>query len=187
VERLRKQRLRATLVSTRLLRGASDEATRQALAGSSQLGVRPSADEAILTRIAVTPGAQGRGIADALMGHAIDRARALGAHRLTLDVHILNARARAFYARHGFRRIGAGEAISPHDGSRVVYLHLARSLAEAATGCGEPDAAGADVLSAFADSLERLGRGTAFGATDAFRAHLTGLRAEAVRLRGPVP
>jgi GNAT superfamily N-acetyltransferase len=50
---------------------------------------------------------QGRGIADALMAHMIDAAHQRGARTLYLAVWERNHRAAAFYARHGFSRIGS--------------------------------------------------------------------------------
>jgi len=49
----------------------------------------------------------GRGIADALMAHVIDAADQRGARTLYLAVWEHNHRAAAFYARHGFARVGS--------------------------------------------------------------------------------
>ena len=49
---------------------------------------------------------QGRGVADALMAGVVGAARAAGAPALWLAVLRRNARAVAFYRRHGFRQAG---------------------------------------------------------------------------------
>lgn len=52
--------------------------------------------------IAVTKQAEGRGVGHALMDYAERWSRALGYDHLTLNVFPANARARAFYERHGY-------------------------------------------------------------------------------------
>jgi len=63
-------------------------------------------DAVELRQIYLTEDAKGRGIADALMGWALDTARARGAREIYLTVFDHNARAKAFYARHGFAETG---------------------------------------------------------------------------------
>jgi len=63
-------------------------------------------DAVELRQIYLTEEAKGRGIADALMGWALDIARAGGAREIYLTVFDHNARAKAFYARHGFAETG---------------------------------------------------------------------------------
>lgn len=55
-----------------------------------------------LSVIAVTPDAEGTGVADALMATAEAWTRERGLSLLTLNVVDGNARARRFYVRHGF-------------------------------------------------------------------------------------
>ena len=62
-----------------------------------------------LRRIYVLLPAIGSGLGPALMARAIADARALGKTRLALGVNPRNARARAFYERHGFRIVGERE------------------------------------------------------------------------------
>jgi ribosomal protein S18 acetylase RimI-like enzyme len=50
--------------------------------------------------------AKGAGVADALMAWALDLARARGAEDAYLGVYHANARALAFYKRHGFEIVG---------------------------------------------------------------------------------
>ena len=66
---------------------------------------RPRALE--IRRFYVDARLQGGGAAVTLMSAALDRARALGADTVWLAVWERNLRAQAFYAKHGFRRVGA--------------------------------------------------------------------------------
>ena len=59
-----------------------------------------------LKRIYLLPSYQGTGAGAALMQTVIDRARGRGAKRLVLGVYSGNARALAYYSKHGFTRIG---------------------------------------------------------------------------------
>lgn len=65
-------------------------------------------DEAALelSRLYVRHGWHGRGVAQALMARAMDAARHRGAKTLWLGVWERNHRARAFYAKCGFRDVG---------------------------------------------------------------------------------
>lgn len=64
------------------------------------------ADPVELARLYVDSGWHGRGVGEALMRAAIDRAREGGGGTLWLGVWEHNPRARAFYARWGFREVG---------------------------------------------------------------------------------
>lgn len=65
-------------------------------------------DAAVVNEVFVVPRQRGTGLADELMTWAIDHARgqSLPMDRLVLDVDRENARARAFYDRHGFSHWG---------------------------------------------------------------------------------
>lgn len=67
---------------------------------------RVAADEAEILTLAVTPGQQRRGLGSALLGAAMDRAAALGAASMFLEVAVPNRAARALYAAHGFTEAG---------------------------------------------------------------------------------
>jgi diamine N-acetyltransferase len=69
---------------------------------------------------------QGEGIAPALMEWAIARAREQGYRRMVLSVFVDNARARRFYARHGFVEFGKYEfRVGDHvDDDRLYGLDL---------------------------------------------------------------
>ena len=66
----------------------------------------PGANPAELARLYVAGGWHGRGVGEALMRAAIDSVRAGGSETLWLGVWEHNPRARAFYARWGFREVG---------------------------------------------------------------------------------
>lgn len=59
-----------------------------------------------LTRIAVHPAAQGRGIGRALMRDALRESACAGAVTMSLNTQTSNSRAQRLYERFGFRRIG---------------------------------------------------------------------------------
>lgn len=69
-----------------------------------------------LDQLAVHPAHQGSGVADRLM----EGAKALSPGGLALDVNAANARARRFYARHGFRPEAAGT--NPRSGLPTLEL-----------------------------------------------------------------
>jgi diamine N-acetyltransferase len=60
-----------------------------------------------LYRLYLDTSAKGTGLANTLMNMAIDWARGREARALYLGVYCDNARAQAFYRRHGFKIIGA--------------------------------------------------------------------------------
>ena len=69
-------------------------------------------DEAGLRMLAVAPPAQGRGVGAALVAAGIDRARAVGKHRLLLHTTATMTTAQRLYERSGFRRdLGRDEVI----------------------------------------------------------------------------
>ena len=98
---------------TTLVVEAADAGGRAALAAYAQVRApspHPAAGPAAaeLARFYVDRPWHGRGVADALMGAAVDAARGAGAPALWLAVLGRNARAVGFYRRHGFRVAGAG-------------------------------------------------------------------------------
>jgi GNAT superfamily N-acetyltransferase len=98
---------------TTLVVEAADAGGRAALAAYAQVRApspHPAAGPAAaeLARFYVDRPWHGRGVADALMGAAVDAARGAGAPALWLAVLGRNARAVGVYPRHGFRVAGAG-------------------------------------------------------------------------------
>ena len=67
---------------------------------------RVAVDEAELLTLAVSPARRRRGVGRTLLGAVIDRARAVGARTLFLEVGADNGPARSLYAAAGFACIG---------------------------------------------------------------------------------
>jgi GNAT superfamily N-acetyltransferase len=74
---------------------------RLSRAGRSMAGLAP--DDYYLAHIAVLPDRRSGGIGARLLAAVEERAHALGAGRMALDVDEHNVRARAFYLRQGYR------------------------------------------------------------------------------------
>ena len=75
-----------------------------------------------LARLYVDRAWHGRGVGEALMSAAVDAARARGARTLWLGVWEHNPRARAFYARWGFREVGEHAFVLGADRQRDLLL-----------------------------------------------------------------
>lgn len=75
--------------------------------GPPKLPFAPRGPSAELRQLYVRAGHHGAGIAPALMDWAIAAARAGGARDLYLSVFVDNARAKRFYAKLGFERVGS--------------------------------------------------------------------------------
>lgn len=69
--------------------------------------VPAGADPIEIKRFYLLPRLHGRGVADALMAWCLERGRTNGHDLMTLSVFSENHRAKAFYARHGFREVGS--------------------------------------------------------------------------------
>lgn len=96
-----------------------------------ETGLGPAATDAlILGPLAVEPAFEGRGIGAALMGRALDAARAAG-HTLVLLVGD-----EPYYARFGFVRVKPGrlEMPGPVDPARLLAAELAPGALERASG-----------------------------------------------------
>lgn len=74
--------------------------------GPPSLPVEPRGPSIELRQFYLLAPAQGTGAAQTMMQWVIDTARARGAQDLYLSVFVDNHRARRFYERHGFDRIG---------------------------------------------------------------------------------
>lgn len=75
-----------------------------------------------IKRIYVLEKFHGSGVGPALMQKAIDYARADGEERLLVGVYTGNARAQAFYTRHGFEQIGQRTfSVGPRTYEDYVY------------------------------------------------------------------
>lgn len=92
--------------------------------------IRAVADEAEILTLAVRPAARRRGLGARLVRRAIDRAAALGANRMFLEVADDNAPARALYGALGFEAAGRRPRYYPRpDGPAVDALILVINLA----------------------------------------------------------
>ena len=76
-----------------------------AVLASPDLPMADPAHDLELKRIYVLARYQGSGTGQRLLEHALAHARAAGASRLLLGVYAGNARAQAFYLRHGFAHL----------------------------------------------------------------------------------
>jgi ribosomal-protein-alanine N-acetyltransferase len=90
---------------------------------------RVSADEAEILSLGVLSEARGKGLGARLVEAVADKARALGARSLYLEVAEDNAAARRLYARLGFSEAGRrADYYATADGRTVDALVLARGL-----------------------------------------------------------
>lgn len=79
--------------------------------------------QAMLISVYVAPEHRGLGLADRLLDEACAVARTeLGAGVIELGVHEDNARARAFYARHGFEVTGASRTYSQDETKQEIFM-----------------------------------------------------------------
>jgi ribosomal-protein-alanine N-acetyltransferase len=62
-------------------------------------------DDAHVSTIAVHPEWRGRGLGELLLASLLERARALGAQRATLEVRVSNRAAQALYHKYGFEAL----------------------------------------------------------------------------------
>ncbi|MDJ0278803.1 GNAT family N-acetyltransferase [Sphingomonas sp. 2R-10] len=85
---------------------AGDEAVGYAKLGPPSLPFEPQGTPIELRQFYVRKGWQGSGLAATMMEHMLDMARATGADELFLSVFVDNHRARRFYERYGFERVG---------------------------------------------------------------------------------
>ena len=99
--------------------------------GPPSLPVTPLGRSTELRQLYLLPEAQGTGAAAAMMDWVIGAARARGAGELFLSVYVDNHRARRFYERYGFARIGrytfmVGAHADEDDLMRLVLDEAAR-------------------------------------------------------------
>ncbi len=85
-------------------------------------------DEAHLLNISILPALHRRGRGSALLDHLFAVARGHGATRMFLEVRPSNEAGRAFYARHGFARIGERRGYYPAGHGRENAIVMARDL-----------------------------------------------------------
>jgi len=125
---LLRRRLAAAVAIARTHPYSDDADLQQRLRLAGAILSRPATDDAYLSRIAVSPRADGRGLGRWLLQRALGEALLLGARRCVLDVSADNARAIGFYARAGFSEDGRDAAEDPGTGRRLAYLHMVKAL-----------------------------------------------------------
>lgn len=85
---------------------------------------RPTSE---LSKIYVRPGLHGRGAAGALLARTLAAARDRGAAGTWLGTNQANVRAQAFYAKHGFERVGVRRfRLGDRDEDDYVYERALR-------------------------------------------------------------
>ncbi|HVP90117.1 MAG TPA: ribosomal protein S18-alanine N-acetyltransferase [Terriglobales bacterium] len=77
-----------------------------------------------VNNIAVHPDFRGRGIAEALMRHVIDKVRANGATFMTLEVRVSNAPAVTLYRKLGFEVLGTRKNYYTHPDEDAYMMGL---------------------------------------------------------------
>ncbi len=91
---------------TVMLAMAGDVAAGYAKLGPPSLPVTPRGPSIELRQFYIRAPWHGTGLAATMMDHVLATARATGAGELFLSVYIDNVRARRFYERYGFERVG---------------------------------------------------------------------------------
>lgn len=115
-------------------------------AGLRAMGFSMAEHRAHLGPFYVAPDHHGSGAADDLLELCCDTALQRGATQVELYVAVPNARARHFYARHGFRVIGTYPSAVIQDGMPIDDFAMVRDLAR-------------DVAQPGPDGTRRLGPG----------------------------
>ncbi len=78
-------------------------------------------EDAELANIAVSPDCRGMGVGKALMESMHEKAKALGAERMLLEVRVSNAKAIGLYEKYGYQRYGIREKYYP-DGEDAYLM-----------------------------------------------------------------
>jgi ribosomal-protein-alanine N-acetyltransferase len=89
---------------------------------------RIAGDEAEILTLAVMPAVRGRGLGRALLQAAINRAQALGAVTMFLEVGVDNPAALALYSGLGFTKVGVRKAYYAAEGGSGDALVLGLPL-----------------------------------------------------------
>jgi ribosomal-protein-alanine N-acetyltransferase len=89
---------------------------------------RVAADEAEVLTLAVTPATRRRGVAGALLDHAMAVALAAGARTIFLEVATDNPGAEALYRSRGFGVVGRRPGYFSRPGGAVTALIMRRDL-----------------------------------------------------------
>jgi phosphinothricin acetyltransferase len=95
----------------------------------NQFNPRPAYDHVVDFSIYVGRDQRGRGIGDALLGALVDRARALGYHKMVLAAFPTNAPGMRLYQRHGFVTVGIYREQGRLDNRWVDVIAMEKILA----------------------------------------------------------
>ena len=116
--------------SLQVLRDELDDASRRytkatldgAVAGYLGLMVVDAESEAHVNTIASAPGAEGRGIATALLVEGLRAVVLAGVRDVTLEVASRNLRAQRLYERFGFAPVGVRRGYYPRSGDDALVM-----------------------------------------------------------------
>jgi len=89
---------------------------------------RPAYDHVVDLSVYVERSWRGRGVGKVLLGHLLDRARALGYHKMVLATFPYNTTGVALYRRMGFTPVGLYHEQGQLDGHWVDVLIMERLL-----------------------------------------------------------
>ena len=98
-------------------------------ASINRFNPRPAYDHVADFSVYVAREARGRGVGNALLGTVIERARAIGYHKLVLAAFPHNAAGMRLYERHQFRTVGVYHEQGMLDGRWVDVVIMERLLA----------------------------------------------------------
>lgn len=97
-------------------------------ASLNRFNPRPAYDHVADFSVYVAREARGRGVGNALLSALLERARALGYHKLVLAAFPNNAAGMRLYQRHGFRTVGIYHEQGMLDGRWIDVVLMERLL-----------------------------------------------------------
>jgi ribosomal protein S18 acetylase RimI-like enzyme len=133
---LRERRLRAAVVLARSTELQRHPGVRRRLELARQTLLQPRPGELYLSRIAVNPAHQGRGLGHLLMERLDQEARARGCQAVVLEVALASAVPLALYRACRFEVVDCREARDEESGRALVYVHMRKPLAARAAESG---------------------------------------------------
>ncbi len=113
----------------RLFRGPAEATATASPASDAELrsiagyaGLWLMTDEAHITTIAVDPEYRGRGVGELLLLGLIDRAKAINARWLTLEVRVSNVGAQVLYRKYTFKEMGLRRRYYSDNGEDALVM-----------------------------------------------------------------